>query len=90
MDVWTYFEQKEKEFASLSLEPEPPPPGERSFVETAGSNGKRGRVLANLILAGSPVNAFIAISEKPAGSIPFKKFAELAWEEVSRRAAEEG
>jgi hypothetical protein len=27
---------------------------------------------------------------KPAGPIPFKKFAALAWEEISSRATEDG
>jgi hypothetical protein len=136
VDVWTYFEQKEKEFASLSLEPEEPPPGQRIFAEADGSDGKRGRILANLILAGSPVDADIAISEKivvrgqrihreeyayflvidgeevmgyerdlshsppvhahttehvrtPAGRIAFKRFAALAWEEVSGRGPDQ-
>jgi hypothetical protein len=130
VDVWTYFEQTEKEFQELSLEPDRPP--DDMFSERAGSTGRRGRIFGLLTLVGSPVEAFIACSEvvrvrgnrmtrdeygyfliidgeevfgyerdlshdpavhmhtadhirQEANPIAFKKFAELAWAEVSKR-----
>lgn len=132
MDVWTYFEQKEKEFAELSLVPDRDPSD--MFAELAGSNGRRGRIFGVLQMVDAPISAFIACSERvharatsvtrdeyayflvvdgeeifgyerdlshnppvhmhtrghvrqTAGRMPFKKFVELAWEEVSSIAA---
>ena len=48
MDVWEYFEQKEREFRELSLVPLT----SRSamFVEYLGSDGRRGHILGELML----------------------------------------
>lgn len=128
MDVWTYFEQKEKEYTDLSLVQDRAP--DAMFSEQGGSSGRRGRVFGVLFMAGSPVEAYISCSERvlvrgnsmtreeyayflvidgeevfgyerdlshqppvhmhtrghireTADRITFKKFAELAWAEVS-------
>jgi len=61
VDVWTYFAQKEREYADLSLEPEDS--FSEMVAEEKGSGGRRGRIFGNLILGGSPVEAFISVSE---------------------------
>lgn len=48
MDVWTYFQQKEREFKELSLALERP--SGKMFAEEQGSNGKRGRIFGNLVM----------------------------------------
>jgi hypothetical protein len=48
MDVWTYFEQREREFKDLSLVPLSS--RNAMFAEEEGSNGRRGRVIAELML----------------------------------------
>lgn len=48
MTVWEYFAEKEQEFARLSLIPLEP--RDRMFMEEAGSNGRRGHVLAALMM----------------------------------------
>jgi len=58
MDVWTYFEQKLREFEDYSLAPDREP--DDMFVETAGSEGKRGRVFGNLFLT---EGVYLRISE---------------------------
>lgn len=128
MDVWTYFAQKEREFAELSLVADRET--HEMFAEENGSDGRRGRVFGSVVLM---EGAFIAISEvvvvrgnrihreeyayflvidgieawgyerdlshRPpvhrhteghvqrlvAGPIAFKRVAEKAWEEVTRR-----
>ena len=57
MDVWTYFAQREKEHADLSLAPEAP---ETMFAAEAGSRGMRGRVLGHVHLSD---DAYLEVSE---------------------------
>jgi hypothetical protein len=58
VDVWTYFEQKKREFDQLSLRPitNVGP----MFAAERGSNGKRGKVLG---LLGLTDDAYLKISE---------------------------
>jgi hypothetical protein len=49
VDIWTYFAQRERDFAELSLFPDSGPGA--MFTEEAGSNGKRGRIFGRLWLA---------------------------------------
>jgi hypothetical protein len=58
VDVWEYFDQKEREFSDLSLNPEND--FAEMFWEEEGSHGKRGRVLGKL---GLTERAFLEISE---------------------------
>jgi len=48
MDVWTYFEQKERQFKELSMVPLTS--ATAMFAEEEGTNGRRGRVVAELML----------------------------------------
>jgi hypothetical protein len=59
LDVWTYFQQREREFDELSLAPAPgigP-----MFVEEVGSEGQRGRIFGAVSLL---EDAYLAISER--------------------------
>jgi hypothetical protein len=60
MDVWTYFEQRESECASLSLVPE----GRFAEMvrEELGSDGMRGRLFGRFWLMDDP-RAFLSVSE---------------------------
>lgn len=53
--------RRKKEFRELSLEAEDDLA--ELFAEEGGSQGRRGRIFGNLTLAGSPVRAYIRISE---------------------------
>lgn len=57
MDVWTYFAQREKEHADLSLAARAP---DAMFSEEMGSKGQRGRVLGHVYLN---ENAYLEVSE---------------------------
>jgi hypothetical protein len=57
-DIWNYFEQKEREYAELSLEPERSRPS--MFSEEHGSEGMRGRVFGYLFLTD---RAYLQVSE---------------------------
>jgi hypothetical protein len=48
MDVWTYFDQREREATQLSLAPEGP--FDRMCAEEDGSNGTRGRIFGRFVL----------------------------------------
>jgi hypothetical protein len=59
IDVWTYFEQRERECSDLSVHPA----GgsfDGMFTEEAGSDGRRGRIFGELELA---ANVRLSISE---------------------------
>ena len=58
LDVWVYFEQKEKEYAELSLEPDRHM--EQMFAAEAGSGDQQGRIFGNLFLEN---DAFLAVHE---------------------------
>lgn len=59
LDVWTYFQQREREFDELSVAPTP---GLRPmFAEEAGSDGQRGRIFGQVSLTD---DAFLALSER--------------------------
>jgi hypothetical protein len=60
VDVWTYFEQRERECASLSLVADGPYAD--TVAEEAGSDGMRGRVFGRFWLTDEPP-AFLAVSE---------------------------
>ncbi len=59
MDVWEYFEQRERECVGLSLVPDEDLPN--FYAELKDSGGRRGRVVARLILT---ERAFISASER--------------------------
>ena len=58
MDVWTYFQQKEREFRELSLAPDRE--FSRLVAEEEGSGGRRGRLFGRAILT---EGAYLSIHE---------------------------
>lgn len=59
MDVWEYFEQRERECLRLSLVADPDLPN--AYNELEGSCGKRGRIFARLLLTD---RAFMNVMER--------------------------
>jgi hypothetical protein len=71
VDVWDYFQSKEKEFRELRLTPDRD--FGRLFAEEAGSNGRRGRIFGAVLLD-CEADAFLGISIDHA-AVPRKRRA---------------
>jgi hypothetical protein len=64
MDVWTYVDQKEREYHDRSFTLDRAP--EEFFQAEEGADGRRGRVFGNLILIEEPFGAYLRVSERVA------------------------